>query len=420
MTLDELLLEWSYRSEKGYPCVDSPSDISVLKRILTELKLPEGEIDELVDDLEIPGTDGMEGSPVEKEKEKTAPKPQPTGFTKENLIDLINSTEISNQEAGEIASTISGLHLTTPIASYLEIKAQESNIPESEIDKFTKLLSKYNLQQEFAEYIRTPVDLDLSSKNFTDSIPTLPADKLKILFRSMSTTIVGNVSIGPGEVLFSILFKNVRKRDSKGDLDVGDKNVEVKASIGAANKAESEKGGDAGAVVAKGYGRGAWSMTRKTGEFDAFVNELGMSEENTDDALKLLDASLKWPLKVASIYDVFTKDESFDKEIFIRGFDNVLRRIYHKSTFIPRGTYLNLDSYFSEQDFNSKEFEIGIARELVAYYRDYEGFDGMLYLNRQGDMKYFDNESVVKSVGTDIIIKSFSDDVPRLLFRGHS
>ena len=419
MTLDELLLEWSYRSERGYPSVDNPSDISTLKQILKELNLPEGEIDELLDDLENPGTDGMEDSSVEREKEKSLPKPQPTSFTKEDLIDLINSTEISDQEAGELASTISDLHLTTPITNYLEIKAQESNIPPSEIDKFKKLLSQYNIQNEFAEYIKNPADFDISANNFTDSIPNLPADKLKIIFRSMPTAIVGNVSIGPGEVLFSILFKNVRKRDSKGDLDIGDKNVEVKASIGALKKAESEKGGDAGAVVAKGYGRGAWSSTRKTGEFDSFISGLGMSEENTDDALKLLDASLKWPLKVASIYDVFTKDENFEKERFIKGFDSVLRRIYHKSTFIPSGTYFNLDSYFNEQDFNSEEFEIGIARELISGYRDYEGFDGMLYLNRRGDMKYFDNESVVKSIGTDIIIKSFSDDVPRLLFRGH-
>ena len=31
----------------------------------------------------------------------------------------------------------------------------------------------------------------------------------------MVTTIVGNVSIGPGEILFSILFKNVKKRLAK-------------------------------------------------------------------------------------------------------------------------------------------------------------------------------------------------------------
>ena len=40
MTLDELLLEWSYRSEKGYPSLDNPSDVSVLKQILEQLDLP--------------------------------------------------------------------------------------------------------------------------------------------------------------------------------------------------------------------------------------------------------------------------------------------------------------------------------------------------------------------------------------------
>ena len=40
MTLEELLLEWSYRSEKGYPSLDSPSDVSVLKNILERLDIP--------------------------------------------------------------------------------------------------------------------------------------------------------------------------------------------------------------------------------------------------------------------------------------------------------------------------------------------------------------------------------------------
>ena len=89
MTLDELLLEWSYRSEKGYPSVDNPSDISTLKQILKELNLSEQDIDDVLDnlpdepggdDLTKPGTDGMEDSEVEKEKEKqlkSKPKPKP-------------------------------------------------------------------------------------------------------------------------------------------------------------------------------------------------------------------------------------------------------------------------------------------------------------------------------------------------------
>jgi len=395
VNIDNLVNEWAYRCEKGYPDMDSPSDLRLLKVILKE-----------------------QGISLSQFQEQEEQEEEP--FTKDDLIDLISTTKISSEEAKNIAKTISSLVFTTPISNYLKVKQQESNIDKGSIRLFKELIEKYDIQQEFAEYIKDPVDFDINKNNFTDSIPSLPADKLKIIFRSMPTTIIGNVSVGPGEVLFSILFKNVKKRDSKGDLDIGNLNVEVKASIGASKKAKNERGTDAGAVVAKGYGRGAWSSTRKTGGFDNFVETLGMSEENTDDALKLLNTPLKWPLKIASIYDIFTKDESFKKQRFIDGFDGVLRKIYHKSSFIPKGEYFNLDSYFGNQDFNSEEFEIGIARELIQAYKDYEKFDGMLYLNRSGDMKYFDNESVIKSVGTNIIIKSFSDDVPRLLFRGNS
>ena len=44
MTLDELLLEWSYRSERGYPSLDNPSDIFILENLLEKLKLPSNEV----------------------------------------------------------------------------------------------------------------------------------------------------------------------------------------------------------------------------------------------------------------------------------------------------------------------------------------------------------------------------------------
>ena len=77
MTLDELLLEWSYRSDKGYPSLDSPSDLSLLKEILTKLNLNEEDVSSIIDELEddpqdlgIPGDDGFEDSPVQQSKEK--------------------------------------------------------------------------------------------------------------------------------------------------------------------------------------------------------------------------------------------------------------------------------------------------------------------------------------------------------------
>ena len=72
MTLDELLLEWSYKTKKGYPSLDSPSDIQVLKKILEKLNLP---TDDILDELESstyankdgkPGTTGLEPSDDEE------------------------------------------------------------------------------------------------------------------------------------------------------------------------------------------------------------------------------------------------------------------------------------------------------------------------------------------------------------------
>ena len=110
MTLDELLLEWSYRTKKGYPCLDNPSDIAILKKLLERLNLPsESIIDELEgeedDDLDIPGTTGMEDSTVEKEKEdEKIKKNQAISKAKQDLIDIVddNKEPVLNLSSNEL------------------------------------------------------------------------------------------------------------------------------------------------------------------------------------------------------------------------------------------------------------------------------------------------------------------------------
>ena len=87
MTLDELLLEWSYRSERGYPSVDNPSDVSILREILKELDLPADKIiDELEgedDDIEIKVNSDQEDQEDQEEEtpeppnQNTEPEPEP-------------------------------------------------------------------------------------------------------------------------------------------------------------------------------------------------------------------------------------------------------------------------------------------------------------------------------------------------------
>ena len=44
MSIDELLVEWSYRTRKGYPDMGNPSDILILESILDDLRIPSNEV----------------------------------------------------------------------------------------------------------------------------------------------------------------------------------------------------------------------------------------------------------------------------------------------------------------------------------------------------------------------------------------
>ena len=108
MTLDELLLEWSYRSEKGYPDMGSPSDISLLKEILEQLDLPTDDIMKKVSyankDGE-PGITGLEpGLDGEEELEKPEIPPTPEEKEKEEEEEILGETT----EYDELIKTVFG------------------------------------------------------------------------------------------------------------------------------------------------------------------------------------------------------------------------------------------------------------------------------------------------------------------------
>ena len=79
MTLDELLLEWSYRSEKGYPSLDNPSDVLLLEDILKKLDLPTYEIiNQLKEQVTIQTDDEIDDE-EEFDSEEEIPNEEPPG-----------------------------------------------------------------------------------------------------------------------------------------------------------------------------------------------------------------------------------------------------------------------------------------------------------------------------------------------------
>ena len=377
---DKILVEWAYRCQKGYPDMDNPSDLRILKQILKENNV---EFPDLI---------------VEQEEEKT--------FTKNDIIDLINSSELTPSQLKRIYDAVDGAASKEAIDDYLDKVAKESNIPTDQILKFKNLLKNEGIEKEFVEYIKNPASFDLTKSNFIDQIKGIPKDKLLNLYKEMGSAIEGNVSIGPGEILFSILFNDTKKRASKGDLDIGGKNVELKATTG--NK---------GAVIAKGYNRGDWSTTKRKGGFEEFIRDLEMDEESTQDALKYLEKAVIWPTKLSLIYDIYTNQEGSNKQTFIDGVEKILSRIYSKSSWYPNGTYFNLNSYFTDTDFDENSFIIDLTKELVQEYMDYEGFDGLLFSDKNGNITYLEEDDIIKNIGTSIKVSGPSDDVPRLSYK---
>ena len=87
MTLNELLVEWSYRTEKGYPDMGNPSDILILKEILEKLELPTDILDELEED------EPEVTVSTDEPQEEPTPEEKPTPTSSENEYDdLIKRT----------------------------------------------------------------------------------------------------------------------------------------------------------------------------------------------------------------------------------------------------------------------------------------------------------------------------------------
>ena len=140
MTLDELLLEWSYRSEKGYPDMGSPSDISLLKEILEQLDLPTDDIMKKVSyankDGE-PGITGLEpGLDGEEELEKPEIPPTPEEKEKEEEEEILGETT----EYDELIKTVFGGEIPKSKNTYNFSKSTfDVQVKEDDLEVWRKL-----------------------------------------------------------------------------------------------------------------------------------------------------------------------------------------------------------------------------------------------------------------------------------------
>ena len=119
VNIDNLVNEWAYRCKKGYPDMDSPSDLRVLKSILKE--------------------QGISLSQFQEQEEK-----EEEGPSKKELIDLINKSDLSSKSITRILKIVKGTgfrsktkDLLAKNISILPIFEPPSSIPSIAIKVFT-------------------------------------------------------------------------------------------------------------------------------------------------------------------------------------------------------------------------------------------------------------------------------------------
>jgi len=140
MTLDELLLEWSYRSDKGYPDMDNPSDISLLTKILEQLDLPTDDIIKKISyankDGE-PGITGLEpGLDGEEELEEPEIPPTPEEKEEEEEEEILGQTT----EYDELIKTVFGGKIPKSKNTYKFSKSTfDEQVKEDDLEIWRKL-----------------------------------------------------------------------------------------------------------------------------------------------------------------------------------------------------------------------------------------------------------------------------------------
>lgn len=258
--IDKLVTEWAYRCKKGYPDMNNPDDLKILKEIYSEYGIvfeAEKPKEEVVNSEELL-TQVITLLQAEKDNTKLLTRIHRT-LTANPSIDALKQ---KLQDAGISKDTFDNRNLFNEIITILQ-KGEKSDIGN---------LIKYLEQSKIPE-----------KGNVYTQIPELSTQKLQAI--GNLTGAKGTTAMGKGEILFPLVFSDIKLRISEaGDFTRQGKSVELKA-IGVGKEGKQSGGGRFG--TARAFDNYTpLSTDVKTGFSQAMKNDyLTFSEEEKDKPL---------------------------------------------------------------------------------------------------------------------------------------
>jgi hypothetical protein len=357
--IDNILLEWSYRCPDGIVDLNDSNKVKILFEILKPL-LNEDIDDDILNALINTDTDTKEKILKQLQKQNKS--------ISKDLRELL-----ADKKLGSLSKNVI-------------FDARETNQEDDLVD-YLESSNQITLQ-----------DL-LGGENLLTLFETTPLNDDFIQSLVDITGTIGNVAVGRGEVALITLLKGAQKAD-KGDILVGDKDIEVKnrsTSSGAILAPEKLKRGsskDISALLVKAIENMFTS--------DEFKNELitAISKKRTEGG---------WLSKIDVIYKgyLINQQNNKTKADFKKEINSILKSLY--------GQYaVDIEDYLGEQDFNIDKFKLDISKTLAKdYYEEYK-FDYILFIDPNLNYSIFSKGEFIEEIGNKIKIGGFSDPLPRL------
>ena len=237
MTLDELLLEWSYRSEKGYPSLDNPSDVLILENILDKLNLPTKEIIKSLKEQVTVATDDEINKTPSSDTDETDILKKIGSYKKEDLLSLIKNMELDDKQITKLYHRISNFGSYRPILKSLRASNYKELVVKRYSSEIQNLIEDLSPEEniKFLDYLSNPEkQLSFPTKSEGNLFKIAPSDKVPTSVMSKiiahTTQDEGKKGVGMGELGMALIFKNVTDSRGKGDLALDGEEFEIKGN----------------------------------------------------------------------------------------------------------------------------------------------------------------------------------------------
>ena len=207
--IDKIVTEWAFRCKKGYPDMNNPADMKILKEIYSQFGI-------IVEE---------DGAQIDYDKEivnllATISDPKAKQAIHNYLVKLNKQEDESDEDTDDkIESILLGKKVTKQYAEYV-----------------TLLASKYGISKEVLQYLTKPTVTLQDLEQQTNLQTLLDLSKLPTKFLQKLAQVEGK-GIGKGELALICVLKDCSNMGGKvgetqGDIIVGTKQIELKLGAG--------------------------------------------------------------------------------------------------------------------------------------------------------------------------------------------